>query len=208
MNKWMSGETREQQNLFKKISPPFHTPSGFPSGTSGEPAGQWRRHKRCGINPWVRKIPWRRTCNPLQYSCLENSMDRGPWWATVHRIAKNRTRLKQLSLHTPSSKSWCPSQDDFLLFRVLLPWGEASQVALVVKNLPANEGDIRAAGLSPSVGKIPWRRAWQWDSCLENPKGQRTVVGYSPLGHVQSRTRLKWLSMHMPASPRKLRTGF
>ena len=28
---------------------------------------------------------------PLQYSCLENSMDRGAWWATAHRIAKNQT---------------------------------------------------------------------------------------------------------------------
>ena len=31
--------------------------------------------------------------NPLQYSCLENSMDRGAWWATVHRIAESRTWL-------------------------------------------------------------------------------------------------------------------
>ena len=31
--------------------------------------------------------------NPLQYSCLENSMDRGAWRATVHGVAKNRTRL-------------------------------------------------------------------------------------------------------------------
>ena len=35
--------------------------------------------------------------NPLQYSCLENPMDRGAWWATVHGVAKSRTRLKQLS---------------------------------------------------------------------------------------------------------------
>ena len=28
---------------------------------------------------------------PLQYSCLENPMDRGSWWATVHRLAKSRT---------------------------------------------------------------------------------------------------------------------
>ena len=32
--------------------------------------------------------------NPLQYSCLENSMDRGCWWATVHGVAKHPTRLK------------------------------------------------------------------------------------------------------------------
>ena len=32
--------------------------------------------------------------NPLQYSCLEMSMVRGAWWATVHRITKSRTQLK------------------------------------------------------------------------------------------------------------------
>ena len=31
--------------------------------------------------------------NPLQYSCLENPMDGGAWWATVHEVAKSRTRL-------------------------------------------------------------------------------------------------------------------
>ena len=32
--------------------------------------------------------------NPLQYFCLENPMDRGVWWATVHRVVKSWTRLK------------------------------------------------------------------------------------------------------------------
>ena len=36
----------------------------------------------------------------LQYSCLKNSMDRRPWQATVHRITKSQTRLKQPSMHT------------------------------------------------------------------------------------------------------------
>ena len=31
--------------------------------------------------------------NPLQYSCLENPMDRGAWWATVQRVAKSQTQL-------------------------------------------------------------------------------------------------------------------
>ena len=34
---------------------------------------------------------------PLQYSCLENPMDGGAWWAAVHGVAKSRTRLKRLS---------------------------------------------------------------------------------------------------------------
>ena len=37
--------------------------------------------------------------NPLQYSCLENLMDRGAWQATVHGVAQSQTRLKQLSMH-------------------------------------------------------------------------------------------------------------
>ena len=37
--------------------------------------------------------------NPLQYSCLENPMDRGAWQATVYGVAKSWTRLKQLSMH-------------------------------------------------------------------------------------------------------------
>ena len=36
--------------------------------------------------------------NPLQYSCLENPMDGGAWWATVHRVAKSRTQLSDLTL--------------------------------------------------------------------------------------------------------------
>ena len=34
--------------------------------------------------------------NPLQYSCLENPVDREVWWAAVHRVAQSRTRLKHL----------------------------------------------------------------------------------------------------------------
>ena len=37
--------------------------------------------------------------NPLQYSCLENSMDRGAWKATVHGVAKSWTQLKTLGIH-------------------------------------------------------------------------------------------------------------
>ena len=45
--------------------------------------------------------------NPLQYYCLENSLDRGTWQASVHRVTKSKTRLKRLSTHTkelPSEK--------------------------------------------------------------------------------------------------------
>ena len=46
-----------------------------------------------GPIPGLGKSPGGGNGNPLQYSCLENPMDRGTWWATVHRVAKSRTRL-------------------------------------------------------------------------------------------------------------------
>ena len=41
-----------------------------------------------GSIPGSRRYPGEGNGNPLQYSCLENSMDRGAWWATVHGVAK------------------------------------------------------------------------------------------------------------------------
>ena len=40
------------------------------------------------LHPWVGKIPGGGHGKPLQYSCLENPMDRGSWWTTVHRDAE------------------------------------------------------------------------------------------------------------------------
>ena len=37
--------------------------------------------------------------NPLQYSCLDNFMDRGAWWATVHGVTKSQIWLKRLCTH-------------------------------------------------------------------------------------------------------------
>ena len=46
----------------------------------------------CSV-PGSGRSPGEGNDNPLQYSCLENSMDRGAWWATVHGFAKSQTRL-------------------------------------------------------------------------------------------------------------------
>ena len=44
-----------------------------------------------GSIPGSRRSPGGVHGNPLQYSCLENAMDRGAWWATVHRVTKSQT---------------------------------------------------------------------------------------------------------------------
>ena len=52
-----------------------------------------------GLIPGYRRSVGGGQDNPLQYSCLENPMDRGAWWATVHGAAKSQTQLKGLSMH-------------------------------------------------------------------------------------------------------------
>ena len=47
------------------------------------------------------RSPGRGNGTPLQYSCLENSMDREAWWTTVHGVTKKRI---ELSMHTSTSK--------------------------------------------------------------------------------------------------------
>ena len=51
---------------------------------------------------WVRSLGWEDfpgegNGNPLQYSCLENPMDRGAWWATVHGVAESRIGLRDFT---------------------------------------------------------------------------------------------------------------
>ena len=52
------------------------------------PLANARRHKHEGSIPGLGRSPGGGPGNPLQYSCLKNSMDRGAWWATVHGVAK------------------------------------------------------------------------------------------------------------------------
>ena len=52
-----------------------------------------------GSMPGSGRCPGRGHCNPLQYSCLENAMDRGVSWPTVHGVVKSWTQLKCLSKH-------------------------------------------------------------------------------------------------------------
>ena len=87
---------------------------GFLVGIKGkEAACQCRRCRRWGFDPWVGRSPVGGRGIRLQSSCLENPLDRGTWWATVHRIAKSWTWLKRLSRHackkTLLQKMFCTS---------------------------------------------------------------------------------------------------
>ena len=59
-----------------------------------------------GSIPGSGRSPGEGNGNPLQYSCLEIPMDGGAWWATVHGVAKSRTRLSDLTFNFMSFKSF------------------------------------------------------------------------------------------------------
>ena len=63
--------------------------AGFPGGAVlKNPPASARDSGDHGFDPWVRKIPWKRKVNPLQYFYLENFMDRGAWHVIVHGVTK------------------------------------------------------------------------------------------------------------------------
>ena len=83
--------------------------------------------------------------NPLQYSCLENPMDRGAWQATVQRVAKSRTRLKRLRMHTCNGPVSVKREElKMALQASFLAWVSG----LIVVPLPeiANKGGGRGLG--------------------------------------------------------------
>ena len=66
----------------------FAIPLGFPGGSEVKASA-------CSVGdlgsiPGLGRSPGEGNGNPLQYSCLENLMDRGAWWAILHRIAKSQ----------------------------------------------------------------------------------------------------------------------
>ena len=69
----------------------------FPGGSEGK-ASAHNAGDPGLISGWGRS-PGEGNGNPLQYSCLENTMDGAAWWATVHGIAKNQTRLSNFPFH-------------------------------------------------------------------------------------------------------------
>ena len=79
--------------------------AGFPGSLDGKASAYNAGDP--GSIPGSGRSPGEGNGNSLQYSCLENPMDGGAWWATVHGVAKNRTRLSdfsssQLSLYSNS----------------------------------------------------------------------------------------------------------
>ena len=92
----------------------------LPRWLSGkESSCQCRRH---GFDLWVGKIPWRRKCNPLQYSCLENPMDTGAWQVIVRGVTKSWTQLSNWACIHASIVYICQPQSPISSHSPFPPW--------------------------------------------------------------------------------------
>ena len=78
-------------NLKYDMNEPIYETEGFPGGSAGKESAFNAGDP--GLIPGSVRSPGEGNGYPLQYSCLEDSMDRGGWRATVHGVAKSRTRL-------------------------------------------------------------------------------------------------------------------
>ena len=106
------------------------TGRGFPGGLVGQDstcsAGDTGD---AGLIPGLGRSPGEGHGNPLQYSCLDNAMDRGAWRATVHGVARSRTQQKP-SEHTHiDTWAWDASLDAHKLKQYPLPAGRTAPPA-------------------------------------------------------------------------------
>ena len=83
----------------------LHTPNA--RGLGGFPGGSEVKASTCNVGdlgsiPGLGRSPGEGNGNPLQYSCLQNPMDRGAWWATVHEVTKESDTTEHA--HTPVTR--------------------------------------------------------------------------------------------------------
>ena len=81
---------------------PTHLTLGFPGGSvvMNLPVNAGDAGDLSSI-PGLERSSWRRNGNPLQYSCLKTSTDKGAWWAIVHGVTKSWTQLSTHSTFAP-----------------------------------------------------------------------------------------------------------
>ena len=174
----------------------------------GFPGGSDSKKSACnagdpGSIPGLGRSPGEGNGNPLQDSCLENSMDRGAWWTTVYGVAKIRTWLTEwithrtiqaqfgyhmslpqnfsfqnpLDVKKPGKKLWTMKEANVSLG---FPGGSA------VTNPPVSAGDLASI---PGSGTSPWEGNGNrlQCSCLGNPMDrgawQATVHGVTKSWH-------------------------
>ena len=137
--------------------------------------------------------------DPLQYSCLENPRNGGPWWAAVYGVAQSRTRLKRLS-----SSSSIVALQHCVNFCCIAKWISCIFTNIlsgfpggsVVKNLPAlwetwfwplSQENLLEKGMVTHCSILAWRTPWS-----EEPWGLQSMGLQRARHHWVSNTHLSF----------------
>ena len=142
INQRRSGHSLVKTYIQIKSSIPFFRPSQVVLLVKNPPANAGDI-RDAGLIPGSERSPGGGHGNPLQYSCLENSMDRGAWWATVHCVIKNWTCLKQLSIHAHTISLYSTSRS----------------------HMQSRNSDTNGESKHMNVkgkGRIGWTGRWDW----------------------------------------------
>ena len=103
-----------------------------------------------GSIPGLGRSPGEGNGSPLQYSCLENSMDGAAWWATVHGVAKTGTRLSNFTFHFQGHPETLSIPRNQVIPSIVLLW--SVKLALLPPLHPPKEGPRKKLLLlSPST---------------------------------------------------------
>ena len=175
-------------NLFPSL---FWLLEGFPGSSDGKESTCTTGDS--GLIPGSERFPGEGNGNPFQYSCLENSMNRGAWWATAHRVTKSRTWLTNI-------------------FTFHFHGKPTASIILSGKNLnafPLRSGTRQGCLLSPflfnicTVGSSQGKQARKWDPfisvqsglTLRDPMG-RSTPGVPVHHHLLefAQTHVHWVS--------------
>jgi len=119
--------------------------------------------RRCRFIPGSRRSLGGRHGNPLQYSCLENPTNRGAWWATVHRVAKSWTQLKQLSTHTYKFRNWSPNFQYYLI-------GDRGFGRQLDEVMRVDRDPMPEKAMAPHSSSLAWKIPW-----MKEPDGLQSV---------------------------------
>ena len=136
--------------------------------------GWWLSHKESACNagdlgliPGWGRTPGEENGNPLQYSCLENSMERGAWWATVHGI-------------TQSGHDWVTNIFTFILMREIKEQWPTSQRLLKLFSCDIHYFNTQALGQSKSHGQACSQEdKWgllPWETPRSHGSGQEWMI--------------------------------
>ena len=142
-----------------------------------EPARQCRRHRGLVFSPGAGRSPGEGHSNPLQYSCPDNPMDRGAWWARVHGVAIESAATEHRHTQVPSLITLLAYHVLPILFiyinntclwktsQMLLPFWSPSWVsssfpvfpvsALQTRNHPVCMHSVMFSSFQPHVAHLP-----------------------------------------------------